>query len=333
MKRKMMGGFLAAMMAATLMAGCGKTEEPKETEVKEESQDGKEEKEDGWKIGVSVQSLSNQAWSAPCATMEAKAKEDGNSLTYMSCDENVATQIEQIENFITSDVDAIMVNAVDAEAIEEVCKEARDAGIKVMCWDDEMENSDLNWLVDNYDVGCIVGEEAAKFINEKFDNGECEVAVLDYPQTPILLERANGIVDTLKEKAPNAKIVAQQPAIDANEGLAAMENILQANPDLKVVCCIGGGGAVGANEALKAADMIQEDVGVFAVDATEQELSAIKGGEACRMSVMLTGTDTVRGEAAYGLIISMLDGTAEEKNVYRDAFPVTSENVDEYYGK
>ena len=36
----------------------------------------------------------------------------------------------------------------DPEAIEEVCKEARSAGIMVMSWDEEMTNSDINWLID-----------------------------------------------------------------------------------------------------------------------------------------------------------------------------------------
>ena len=45
----------------------------------------------------------------------------------------------------------------------------------------------------------------------------CEVAVLGYPQTPILLERENGILDALEENAPNAEVVANQPAIDTTE--------------------------------------------------------------------------------------------------------------------
>lgn len=343
--------LLGVLLVSVMLAGCAKGAEPtgsksqdtvsenKETVVatetagteKEETAAEKDSTLGGYKIGVTVQTLNNQAWSAPCAKMQSLADEKGNTLTYVSCDENVSKQIEQIENFISAQMDAIMINAVDYKAIESVCKEARDAGIKVMCWDDEMENSDLNWLVSNYDVGVIVGEQAAKFIKDKFPEDECEVAILNYPQTPILLERENGILDALKKNAPNAKVIAQQPAINANEGLSAMETILQSNPELKVVCCIGGGGAVGANEALKAANMINDEVGIFAIDATDQELAAITAGEAIRMSVMLTGVDEVRGIAAYELIMSMLDGTAKEKNIYRDAFPVTADNVGEYY--
>ena len=104
-----------------------------------------------------------------------------------------------------------------------------------------MENSSFNWVIENYDLGVEIGTQAADFINEKFGDKGCEVVVLGYPQTPILLERENGILDALKEKAPNAEVVANQPAIDTTEGLNAMETILQSHPDVKVVCCIAGG--------------------------------------------------------------------------------------------
>ena len=44
-----------------------------------------------------------------------------------------------------------------------------------------------------------------------------------------------------------------------------METILQAHPDVKVVCCIGGGGATGANEALKGTygSEVPDDIGIF----------------------------------------------------------------------
>ena len=161
------------------------------------------------KIGFAVQTLSNQVWAQQAEEIQKRAKEDGNEVTVVECKENANTQIDQLENFITAGTDLIIVQPQDADAIEEICKEARDAGIKVVCWDDEMENSDINWIIKNYDLGVEIGTQAANWINEKFDDGACEVAVLGYPQTPILLERENGILDSLKELAPNAKVVAK----------------------------------------------------------------------------------------------------------------------------
>ncbi|QAT50309.1 sugar ABC transporter substrate-binding protein [Caproiciproducens sp. NJN-50] len=286
------------------------------------------------KIGVTVQSLSNQVWSVACTTMKKLADADGNTLSYMSCDDTSSKQIEQIENFISGGCDVIMVNPSDPNAIEDVCKQARDAGIKVMCWDNTMKNTDINWVIDNQKLGYMIGEQASTFINSKFKDGNVEVAVLDYPQTAILLEREKGILQALKEKSPNAKVVAQQPALNATQGLDAMETILQAHPNVKVVCCIGGGGAVGANEALKAANKIADDVGIFAADATDQELASMLSGEANRMSVIITGTPTVIGQNCYQLLTKLgSGGKFDNQNVYREIFPVTAENASQYYKK
>ena len=253
MKKLVVLGLAAVMALGAPFSVCAAEEE---TTVEHPS---------GLKIGCAVQTMSNQVWAQQMEEITKDAKEDGNEVTVVECKENANTQIDQIENFITSGMDVIIVQPVDPDAIEEVCKEALDSDIEVVCWDEKMENSSFNWVIENYDLGVEIGTQAADFINEKFGDKGCEVVVLGYPQTPILLERENGILDALKEKAPNAEVVANQPAIDTTEGLNAMETILQSHPDVKVVCCIGGGGATGANEALKGTygSEVPEDIGIF----------------------------------------------------------------------
>ena len=290
-----------------------------------------EEANEPLKIGCAIQTMSNQVWAQQMDEIQKRGKEDGYEVTVVSCDENANTQMNQLENFVTSDVDIIIVNPVDPDAIEEVCKQAREAGIVVVSWDEEMENSDFNWVIDNYDLGTAIGQSAAEFINEKFDNGECEVVVLGYPQTPILLERENGILDKLEELAPNAKVVANQPAIDTTQGLDAMETILQANPDVKVVCCIGGGGAAGANEALKGfyGDEVPDDVGIFSTDLTDETIASMQNGEFNRTCVAITGNAYVCGDAVYDLAVGYAHGDKLDKNVYRELIPVTVDNLEE----
>ena len=222
MNKKLVATLMTAAMVAGAMSVTAMAEEESATT--------------GLQIGFAVQTLSNQIWAQQAAEIEARGEADGNKVTTVDCQENANTQIDQIENFITSGMDVIIVQPVDPEAIEEVCGNALKEGIAVVCWDEEMENSSFNWVIENYDLGVEIGTQAANWINETFGDEGCEVAVLGYPQTPILLERENGILDALAEVAPNAEVVANQPAIDTTEGLDAMETILQAHPDVKVVC-------------------------------------------------------------------------------------------------
>lgn len=285
----------------------------------------------GLKIGFAVQTLSNQVWAQQAEAIKASAQKDGNDVTVVDCKENANTQIDQLENFITSGMDVIIVNPVDPQAIEETCKKAREEGILIMSWDEEMENSDINWLIKNYDLGAKIGEEAAKWIQATFKDQPCEVVVLGYPQIPILLQRENGIIDQLTKLAPNATVVSNQPAIDTTEGLNAMENILEAHPDIKVVCCIGGGGAAGANEALKGhyGSSIPTDVGIFSTDLTNETIASIQNGEFSKVCVAITGNAVVCGEAAYNIAVDKASGVSMEKNIYRELIPVTAENLKE----
>lgn len=317
--------ILLMVMLVLSMAACSKPAVEENV-----SSTGEVASESGLKIGMTVQSLENPIFSESCESLKKLVESEGGEMSYVAADMKPNKQIEQIENFVTSGVDAIVIHPVDASAVEVPLKAAREAGVLVFSWDDNLENADIAWLIDNYQLGKVIGFQAGEWINEHHA-GEAEVAVLDYPTIPILLERGNGIVDAIKEIAPKAKIVAQQPAINAQEGITVMETIFQANPDVQVVACIGGGGATGANEAIKSSGKLTDVVGVFAADATGPELAAMKNEEANRMSVMITGDHQAIAEEIYALIMGKIDNADMEKEQYRELIPITAENMDQYF--
>jgi ribose transport system substrate-binding protein len=318
MKKTLIG--LLVVVSTLLINGCGRGSDDAAGEAQV-------------KIGMTVQSLSNPTWAGYCQAIEKEVKAQGGSINYVACDSNVGKQITQIENFIASRVDVIIIHPADPKGVEFALKQARDAGIKVLAWDDNLENADLAWLIDNHELGYTIGEHAAKWINEKL-GGSAEVAILNYPQLPILLDRGNGIRDAIVELAPNAKIVAESSAIDTKEGIEKMETIFQSNPKVKVVCSIGGGGSVGANEAAKAAGKVTDDFGIFAADATQPELSAMKSNEGIRMTVTVTGTNTDIAKEIWDMVTLLQSGQPiATKEIYREFIPVTYANVDEYLGK
>lgn len=292
---------------------------------------GQQDEVTGMRVGMSVQDLSNPIWAGSSAALGELIEANDGRFTVVASDSNITRQIQHIENFIAAELDAIVVHAADPAGIETVLAEAREAGIKVFAWDDPLENSDIAWLIDNYELGYMIGEQAALWINERL-GGEAEVAVLNYPQLPILLERGNGIVAAINELAPDARIVAETSAINPAEGIEKMETIFQANPNVQVVAAIGGGGAVGANEAAKAADKISEDFGIFAADATQQELEAIRNNEGNRMSVLITGGYDAIAQEIYGWLEQLVAGEEVPRQVFRELIPVTQANIEQYIG-
>jgi ribose transport system substrate-binding protein len=285
-----------------------------------------------YSVGMTVNDLSNQIFAASCEELKKLIQADGGTITYLDCKSNPSTQISQVENFISSGTNAIIIQASEKNALEDVLSRARAKGIKVFCWDDDIQNSDINWLIDNYELGRVIGQETAKWINEKL-GGTAEVGVLNYPQLEILVQRGNGIVDALTEFAPNAVIVAQSSAINPTEGMAKTETFLQAYPNMKVIACIGGGGAVGANEAVKSSGNLTPDFGIFAADATAEELTAIANNEACRMSVLITGDGKAIADEIFLWLKKLINNESVDRKVYRTIYPVTAANLSQYYTK
>ncbi|MBA4698321.1 MAG: sugar ABC transporter substrate-binding protein [Ruminococcus sp.] len=284
-----------------------------------------------YSVGVAFQDVTNPLFASVSEYMTKKGKEKGWDVTVLDCQGNASTQISQVENFIEKSVDALVIYPADVEALTPICKRASEAGIKILSWDENMDSANMAYLVGNYEVGQAIGKETADWINEKYPDG-CEVAVIDYATLPVIVERANGIVDAIKEHAPNAKIVAQDSALNAAEGMTLAENMLQAHPNIKAFACIGDGSGIGVNEALKAAGVNLDEYGVFACDATEEACAAISRGEAIRMSINL-GTPEEMADKALECAETMLTSDDYEKEVYKTITPVNAENINEYYTK
>jgi len=287
---------------------------------------------EGKKIGVTIQSLQNAYWAGVMSALQEVVEAAGAEITIVACDDNSSTQIGQIENFTNNNCDLIMVHPSDAAAAEDACREAMEAGIKVMCWDDPMTNTDGNWILNNTNLGIAIGELGGNFINEHYsEDNKAQVALLDYPQTKVLLERGEGIKQGLENVAAGKyEIIAEQPAIEANKAQDAMETILVKNPDCKVVVGVGAGAMIGANEALviNCGGDIPEDMGVFTTDVTKQQLEQLLDEhQASKGIIGFEGSDYDTANACMAMYAMILGEALESQNVFRGVAPITMENA------
>ncbi|MDO4343282.1 MAG: sugar ABC transporter substrate-binding protein [Eubacteriales bacterium] len=316
MKKRVLGMALGAGMAMSLIAGSMSVCAQENNEIS---------------VGVTVMTLANTIWAETCTAIENDCQEKGWECTIVDCKSTAETQITQVENFIQKGVDAIVINPTDQAALELVMKQAMEKGIKVLSWDIDTEAADCCLLVSNYDVGYEIGTQAANWINEKL-GGEAEVCILDYPEAGAeVIKRADGIKAAIEEKSPDAKIVAQvSHQGSADGGMQAMENVLQAHPNTRVVCSVGDGGAMGANEALKAAGISGDEAGIFSADGTEEFLSKIAAGEPCKMSVLLDVPED-KADIITGTVEKLLNGEDVEQYLYTNVQVIDESNLNEFY--
>lgn len=333
MKKKVLSTILCIAMMASMLIGCT-TESPASNDSGDE---GGDSKTGGKKIGITIQNYENAYWAGVMSKLDKILKDEGYEATIVGCEENSGKQIEQIENFITSGCDLIMVHPNDADAVEEVCGRAMKEGIKVMCWDNPMENTTANWVLDNTELGKEIGKTAAAFINEHYTaDKKAEVCVIGKPDTQVLLERQNGIEAGLKENCQdNYEIVATIDGVVNNEVQSKAETVLQAHPDCKVWVGVGAGAMIGSNTALLAKyggeGKIPEDCGVITTDVTSEQLDALQSGKtAVRAIVGFEGSNTDTAQACFEMFKRILDGEdfSADKNVYRPFLTIDSSNID-----
>jgi D-xylose transport system substrate-binding protein len=159
-------------------------------------------------------------------------------------------QATQIATLLASNINVLVINAVDPVAVLPSMQAAIDAGIPVIAYDRELENAKALFLThDNVLVGHMIADEVTKVQ----PTGNYVIIKGDKTQTnPIFLR--NGMEEILKPLTDSGaiKIVAEEftPDWKAEAAQTEMENILTAHPDIQAVLSENDNMATGVTAAL-----------------------------------------------------------------------------------
>jgi ribose transport system substrate-binding protein len=98
--------------------------------------------------------------------------------------EDVTLQLNQIEDAITQDADAIIVAAVDRTAIVNGVEKARESGIPVIAFDRKILDTKIDFTSagGNEKIGILAGEESARQLKAKY--GEVKGSILHITGDP-----------------------------------------------------------------------------------------------------------------------------------------------------
>ncbi|MFJ5519846.1 ABC transporter permease/substrate-binding protein [Streptomyces griseoluteus] len=226
------------------------------------------------KMGLSLSTLNNPFFVQIRSGAEAEAKKRGVDLTVTDAQNDASQQANQLQNFTSSKLGAIIVNPVDSDAASNSVKAADRAGIPVVAVDRGVNKASIDALIASDNVAG--GELAARSIGEKL-GGKGKIVILQgQAGTSAARERAAGFAKGLKAY-PGIRVVAQQPAdFDRTKGLDVMSNLLQAHPDVQGVIAANDEMALGAIKAL--GSKAGKSVAVVGFDGTPDGLTAVKGG-------------------------------------------------------
>jgi len=182
-----------------------------------------------------------------------KAAVEAGSGTYISggdAQNKADIQASQIATLLASNVNVLIVNAVDPVAVLTSLKAALDAGIPVIAYDRELESTKALFLTHD---NVLVGHMIADAVTKVQQTGNYVIIKGDKTQTnPIFLR--NGMEEILKPLVASGaiKIVAEEftPDWKADAAQTEMENILTAHPDIQAVLSENDNMATGITAAL-----------------------------------------------------------------------------------
>ncbi|MET9521028.1 ABC transporter permease/substrate-binding protein [Streptomyces coeruleorubidus] len=277
------------------------------------------------KMGLSLSTLNNPFFVQIRAGAQAEAEKLGVDLTVTDAQNDASQQANQLQNFTSSGLGAIIVNPVDSDAASNSVKAADQAKIPVIAVDRVVNDARTATLVASDNVAG--GELAAKTIADKL-GGKGKVVILQgQAGTSAARERAQGFANGLKDY-PGIRVVAQQPAdFDRTKGLDVMSNLLQAHPDVQGVIAANDEMALGAIKAL--GSKAGKSVPVVGFDGTPDGLKAVEGGT---LYASVAQQPSELGKIAVDNALKALQGKKVEETVKVPVKVVTKENVAGFSG-
>ncbi|WDU65039.1 ABC transporter substrate-binding protein [Pseudomonas poae] len=223
-------------------------------------------------LGISMGSLGNPYFVtlADGATARAKELNPNVKVTSVSADYDLSKQFSQIDNFISSKVDLILINAVDPSAMASAIKKARDAGVVVVAVDVDAKGVNATVQTDNVEAGKL----ACQYLVDKL-SGKGNVIIQNGPQVTAVTDRVKGCKAALAA-APEIKVLSDdQDAKGSREGgLNAMQGYLTRFPKIDGLFAINDPQAIGSDLAAK--QLKRSGIIITSVDGAPDIENALK---------------------------------------------------------
>ena len=304
--RMLLAVLLLAVLATALAAGC---------------QRGGGEG-GGARIGLSVSTLNNPFFVTLRDGAQSAADEAGAELIVSDAQNDTAQQQDDIQNFVTQQVNVILVNPVDSDAVVPAIEAANQANIPVIALDRGASGGEIATTIasDNVQGGNLAGEELIQLA------GSGSVTQLEgTPGAEPARDRGQGFQDAIDAQSALELVASQTANFDRAEGLNVTENILQANPDIVGIFAQNDEMALGAVQAL--GSDAGSEVKIVGFDAIEDALSAIEEGT---MNATIAQRPEEIGSLGVENAIRVIGGESVEENIPVEVELVTQENVSEF---
>ncbi|ANV26031.1 sugar ABC transporter substrate-binding protein [Agrobacterium pusense] len=286
-------------------------------------------------VGVSMALFDDNFLTVLRNGMQDYSKElKGVTLQVEDAQNDVAKQQSQIQNFIASKVDAIIVNPVDTDATAAMSKLAADAKIPLVYVNrqpvnvDSLPDGQAFVASDETVAGTLEAKEVCRLLGGK-GNAVIMMGELSNQAARMRTQSAKDVLKT--DECKGISVVEEQTANwQRTQGSDLVTNWLSSGIEFNAVIANNDEMAIGAIQSLKAAGKDMKDYVVAGVDATQDALAAMQAGD---LDATVFQDAAGQGKGALDAVLKLVKGEKVEKKVYIPFQLVTPENVKDYVAK
>ncbi|MCY1127919.1 sugar ABC transporter substrate-binding protein [Frigidibacter sp. RF13] len=290
-------------------------------------------------VGVSMALFDDNFLTVLRNGIQKYADEQGVTVQIEDAQNDVAKQLDQINNFIASGVNAIIVNPVDTSATQAMSDAAAAAGVPLVYVNRQPIN--LDSLPDNQafvasnevDSGTL---ETIALCDNWAGEGKSEVNVYVMQgelSNQAAVQRTQDIYDVIEAGKCKVKVnvIDQQTANwSRDQAQNLMTNWLSTGTAFDGVIANNDEMAIGAIQAMKAAGIDMASVQVGGVDATQDALAAMQAGD---LDVTVFQNAAAQGSGSLNAAVALAKGEAVDQTVWVPFELVTPANVADYLSK
>ncbi len=290
-------------------------------------------------IGVSMALFDDNFLTVLRNGIQAQADAAGLKVQIEDAQNDVAKQLDQINNFIASGVDAIIVNPVDTSATQAMSDAAAAAGVPLVYVNRQPIN--LDTLPDNQafvasnevDSGTLETIEVCAQLKAAGKDKANVYVMMGELSNQAAVQRTADIHDVMAagKCAVELTIIDEQTANwSRDQAQSLMTNWLSTGAPFDGVISNNDEMAIGAIQAMKAAGIDMASVIVGGVDATQDALAAMQAGD---LDVTVFQNAAAQGSGALDAAVKLAKGEAVEQKVWVPFELVTPANIGDYLNK
>ncbi|MCB8838065.1 sugar ABC transporter substrate-binding protein [Aurantimonas sp. VKM B-3413] len=222
-------------------------------------------------IGSIIYARDSQFWQQVEKGMQDAAKKYDVDLAVSLNQRQLSTEAQVVENFMTRQVDAIIMPPLDAQASMAAARRAAKQGVTVIDYDAPFNDPGIAKHTIGVDSFELAAEVTAKMRESLDEKGGGKVALITLPPTnPNMKVRRDGAMSNLK--GDDIEVVSEVAAATPDAGASALETILQRTPDISAVWASNSGSLSGSAAAAK---RIKSDVKLYGVDMSVELAKAM----------------------------------------------------------